>query len=140
MPWWVHSNRGLNGIVTVSGQSIEDTGTGLTMLHINTDGTIDQTEATTRTQIDSATDWIIPNQAANGIYQVKWVALSGDVMNAGNMLGTEDTWLDIDTERTIGLETGVPILEDGAITVSIRKGTGAVLDSATFSFQALDSS
>lgn len=132
------------GIVTLTNyldpNIITDTSTGIGLLEIRTDGTLWKREGGTPTQLNSGTDWIIPNGSANSAFDVKWVNVSGDVANNGNMLGDEDTWHAVSTMRSIGYEDSVTSLREGVVRISIRKGGGAVLDTGDFEFSVIDTS
>lgn len=63
-----------------------------------------------------------------GDYQMKWDALAGDAPNTGD---AENTWIDLSSSSfDIGWSVGASDERAGTVTVSIRKGTGSVLDTA----------
>jgi len=70
-----------------------------------------------------------------GDYQMKWDALSGDAPNMG---AAENTWINLGVEDfDIGWDIGGEGDRTGAATVSIRKGTGSVLDTAVWDGEAV---
>lgn len=79
------------GTITVSGESISDTdsSTARVGVRVNNDGTIDKWEGGIYTQIDSGTDWIVPNAHPGLTYHVRLTVSSGD----GPGTGTTNTWL-----------------------------------------------
>lgn len=79
----------------LSGETIQDSeftsGTADASVRVNTDGTIDKIEGITTTQIDSATDWVIPNSTASTVDH--WVratqnSQTGGGTTSGPALGT----------------------------------------------------
>lgn len=127
------------GVVTLSGETIVDSDQGSALVRFNTDGTVDKVLTGVSEQIDSGTDWIIPNGAAQSLYEFKWDQVSGDPMNSGNM-SVEGTWYALSTNRSVGLSVGVPIADSGVITVSVRYNGGAVIDTANYDITAIDTS
>lgn len=96
-------SEGAGGIVTLSGENIEtseDLGPVAARLWINADGTLDKEESGVRTQIDSGTDWIIPNAAASSLYEVRFTNLAGSIQ-AGSTDLTEDVWQSINADFRI---------------------------------------
>lgn len=129
---------GGRGTVTISGETISDTGGAPARATVifNTDGTVDKRESTTVTQIDSATDWIIPNVYAGSLYEIKYELDSGDALTETNMVVS--TWADMGTTRTMGYATSDPGTESGTITVSIRFNGGPVLDTGQYVLSATE--
>ena len=99
-------------------------------IRINTDGTIDKREGSTYTQIDSGTDWIIPNSAAAANFEFRCTN-SGDTLNAGS--DAVDTWLDLSGGA---LEWFVSTSVDAVslnLTIEVRRGSsGAAVDSGVY--------
>lgn len=115
---------GIGGLVTVSGDTHTDsTGGGW---RVNSDGTIDRftQSATSYAQISASTDWVIPNVAANGTYQVRCTLNSGTIN--GTNAGT-GTWLALSSNQEWNSTL------DFNITLEVRLGTN-VLDSGTYDF------
>ncbi len=85
--------------VTLSGEFITRIVTSptnaLSSVIVNTDGTVDKFSGS-QSQIDSATDWIIPNSSASTEYEVRitnvvWQS-SGDGESFSSAFEVEDTW------------------------------------------------
>jgi len=119
---------------------ITDVDTGIGLLEVRTDGTLWKREGGTPTQLNSSTDWVVPNGSADSNFDVKWVDLSGDGANSGNMSADSDTWLAVSTMKSIGFEDSVTSLREGVITLSIRRNDGAVIDTGNFEFSVIDTS
>ncbi|NIN97027.1 MAG: hypothetical protein GTN93_18175, partial [Anaerolineae bacterium] len=96
-------------VITVSGETINQPNqtNPKVSVRFNTDGTIDKgigtTVSLTYTQIDAATDWIIPNAAASGFYEVKieensasGSASSPQYSNPGGAGKGTGTWFTLD--------------------------------------------
>lgn len=81
-------------------------------------------------------DCIVPGSNANN-YQMKWDALSGD--NPSNVSTPEGVWETLaNGDFSVEWEAaGGGNEEAGAVTVSIREGTGSVLDTATWDGEAI---
>ncbi len=134
----------VQGILTLSGEHVSETGgTGPWKVHIifNSDGTVDRRNQSssgndTTTQVDSATDWIIPNVAAGdgSLFEVRNAtepsqSLDEEAAAFGN-------WVDISTARVWGFTSGVQSDDDsGNLTFEIRRlGGSAAEASAVYSF------
>lgn len=116
------------GKITVSGETgISDTIFGAVSVSLNTDGTIDKVEGVTNTQIDAATDWVIPNiLGSTGRHQAKWSMVSGDTPDTGNM-SSADTWYDLGSvNRTVGYSAGPGASKSGTITIAVGVGGNVV--------------
>jgi hypothetical protein len=129
------------GVVTLSGESgINDSDTSSPFdaragIRIRQDGTIDKYKLNAPgagyTQLDSATDWIIPNTAASTDYQVKLDVTSGTP--AGGLSDSTGTWLAMTSDREwIAQATGNPQNITINWTLRIRKGTGAEIDNGVY--------
>lgn len=124
-------------VVTVTAATSEDTDEGTANVRISTDGNIYVADGASEVQANATTDWVRPTTASSSLYEVKWDFLSGDTPNAGNM-AVEGTWYALSIDRTVGLSVGVPILDTCDLTISIRYDGGSVLDSATFTIRAIN--
>lgn len=83
----------------------------------------------TWTQDDAATDWIIPNSAAPGSYEIRCTQNSGDTLDLGS--DALNTWLALTSTRTWQLTNSINgTTETANLTIEIRLGT-TVLDSCT---------
>ncbi len=103
----------------------------------NPDGTVDKREGGSVTQIDSGTDWIIPNIAASSIYEVRFTGLTGDAFNV--LSAAADNWVDIGTGRAWGYtNTTNGTTASGDATFEIRRGSsGAAIVGATYDLTAI---
>ena len=128
--------------VTVSGESVtHDTDVTATAgIRFNSDGTVDKREGSSYTQVDTSTDWIDPNGAADSTYDVRitsvvWTNGSSFFVEAAS----EDVWIDLGSDREWSVQdtqsSGLG-RKTVSFTVEIRKDEGAVIDSATYSLDA----
>lgn len=126
--------------VTVSGESIShNVDSGLTAragVRVNSDGTIDKLEGVTYTQIDSSTDWRIPNGSGIGYY----VQFTKGVLDPNPTVGTLNSWLQITTNREVYYEeSDFNQSNGGTITIEISATTGGgspILDSGDYPLDA----
>ena len=71
----------------------ENTGDATCGVRVNTDATIDKLEGAVYTQVDTATDWAIPNDTAAATdHWVRFERISGDT---SGFTGTLSTWLKV---------------------------------------------
>lgn len=111
-----------NAVVTVTGGSITP-GLAITGVRFNSTGTVQRNADGSLTQINSGTDWVIPNSMAPGTYSVRATLLSGD-SPSGSALGS---WLALSSSREWDLNSGgvgvlacdlrIEISDDGGSTV-----------------------
>jgi len=94
----------VNKVYNLDGQNISLTdapGPILTGIHINSDGTVDQRSdnnvSDNIVQIDSATDWVIPNSISATTHYVR--ATQNSQTGGGTLSGTLNTWLALSTDR-----------------------------------------
>ena len=136
---------GLSGAkVTLSGESISDIQLDPTnataSIRFNTDGTVDEVLTGGTTQLDTATDWIIPNGAAgDGTgYEVGYTGTPTDAFTAA--AAAEDAWVDLSTARTWRYTTSTPVpwtLQSGNLTFRIRRvGSDIILATGTYNLTA----
>jgi hypothetical protein len=131
-------------VVTVSGElNINDASASRTCragIRVNSDGTIDKYLNSTYTQIDSSTDWIIPNGDADSTYDVRitnvvWAFGSSFDVEAA----AEDAWIDLGFSREWSIEdssSGGAGKKRVTFDVQIRKDAGAALDTGTYQCEA----
>lgn len=106
-------------------------------IRFNSDGTVDKNDDGTYSQVDSATDWIIPNASAPSDYQIRVTATP-----PGNDFTSEPavpgTWVTLDSNREWQVQTSSPssFLDTGYFTVEIRKGSGPVEASGSYRLRA----
>lgn len=130
-------SKGNPGKVAISGESISGSDANPVGIRINTDGTIDSRANGSYTQIDSTTDWIIPNGAANSDYEVRitnvvWTQGSAFTTEAA----TEDTWIDMSAAREWSVtdtNPSSPGIQDVTFDLEIRYGSsGSAMDSGSY--------
>lgn len=128
------------GVVTVSGETISDSqaapGSSQAGVRFNSDGTVDQNVGGIYTQIDSLTDWIIPNSLASGAYEVRATLNSGTTPTGGE---STNTWLSLSSNREWfhtrdGSTEGVGS-DTANLTIEIRFGA-TVRDSGVYDITA----
>jgi len=131
---WVNVSgtwKAVLGRVTVSGETTS--AVAQSGVRFNTDGTVDINEQGIYSQIDSATDWIIPNGVdGKGDYEVRAVQNSGDALDGGS--DALNTWLALSTAREWFGLGGSPEF-DANLTIDIRLA-GLTLGSGTYILQA----
>ena len=129
--------------VTVSGHTILsdqlDPADAYARLKIDNDGRTYESEDTgspSWSQIDSATDWIRPTSEAPADYEVRYTSLTGDALTSGT--AAEDAWHALSGGDFILVQSTTIIPGDRSSTfaIEIRKGSGAVLDSASYTLTA----
>jgi len=128
----------VNALVTVSGETVADN-SGSVLLSISADarvrfrsnGTVENWigEGSGYGQIDAASDWVIPNNAAPGAYEVRATLQSGTLTE-----GTVGTWLALTSDRMwrVARDFSAGIGTNSAqILIEIRKD-GVVLESGVY--------
>lgn len=89
-------STGFQGVVNLDGHTVDSDLQGATAqvgLRFNADGTVENTiaDASTWVQIDSATDWIIPNVGAQrAAYEIRYTNRVGDTFTSEGTV--EDAW------------------------------------------------
>ena len=127
-------------LVTLSGESIFSVSAGgvsVAILHVVADGTLwKQTTNEGSVQLDVATDWIIPNSAADSSYEVRYTNHTGNTAQFTSS-APEDVWIDLSVSRFFQL-FAFPggIFRTATFDVEIRKDGGAVLATASFTLTA----
>lgn len=130
-------------VVSLSGESINDSapamGTAWAELKVRSDGTLDKKEkddgGDVYVQIDSATDWIIPNAShADATYVFRLTVDSGDTPSGSAVSSwiakaDEPAWY-----HTVG---GIEQLKSGSYTLEVSDDAGSTtLASATYTLSA----
>lgn len=110
----------------LDGESITNVLTGVATVWINADGTVDKTDFGGRTQIDSATDWVIPNSVASSDYDVRYTSLTGDPLDVAP--AAENVWVDLSVDREFGNNLG-----NSTFTIEIREPGGETVASGVYS-------
>ena len=129
---------------TVTGATINDDSTSRTCtarLTINADGTIDKLENVTTTQLSSDTDWVTPNEVADGDHDVR---ITNVVWTTGaaftNEAAAEDAWIDLSVARVWDLidtnssPTGNLWVD---FDIEIRDPGGSTVASGSYTMKAL---
>ncbi len=120
--------------VTVSGATISDVNEffAIAGVRFNSDGTVDQ--GSVSSQINAGTDWVRPVSEAPGSYQIRAQLVSGVASNvAGAAL---DTWHALTSSREWTVGAGLNQLVSVTLRISIREGTGAILDTGDYVISA----
>jgi len=132
----IHSNT-VYGVVTLSGETIshivDDPLNAEVGIRFNADGTVDKKVGGTFTQIDTGTDWIIPNSAANAGYDVGYTGKTGSAFTTE--AAAEDTTVNTGANRLWTLQRGT--VGTNTITCTFQIFIDAVLrGSASYTFNA----
>jgi len=107
-------------------------------VRINTDGTVDKYLEPTYTQIDSSTDWIIPNGAASALYEVRItniVDIGGDTLTWETGSAARDTWLAISSNlqwKVLAAGPGGADSHGAQFDMEVRFNGGAVLATGAY--------
>lgn len=120
-------------VLTVDAVSPYDT---FVAFRFNTDGTLDKGTsinggALNFSQIDSATDWIIPNDAASIDYDVRIVSITGTLTS---LAAAENTWIDLGTARTWTLNSTIQENITVTATFEIRDPVGTTKDTGAYTW------
>lgn len=124
------------GTVTVSGETIvgaTSSGTARAGVIFRANGKVAKTVNGTESQIDASTDWIIPNDEATSLYEVRY---TGGTETWTVKAANQDTWTDLSTDREWRVENNVGDITANIVTFEIRFNGGSVLDSATYTCRA----
>ena len=118
--------------LTLTGRTIESNNPqgAIAGVRINANGTVDQNIDNQFFQINADTDWIIPNAAASGPYQVRATVLSGSLSS-----GTVGVWLDLDVDRSFSVFAAPGNTLSATIRIEIGIGE-TVIVSADFTLIA----
>ena len=79
-------------------------------------------------------DWITPPELAPGDYEVRCTA-TGDALLAGS--ASTGVWLALTSSRTWSIRRTAFGISTANLTIEIRKASGIVLDSVSFSISAI---
>jgi len=130
-------------VLTLSGEFVDETsGTGPWKVHIifNPDGTVDRRNQSnsgndTTTQVDGATDWIIPNVSAGdgSGFEIRMNSVPADSLD--EEAAAFGVWVDISSPRVWGFTSSVQSDDDsGNLTFELRRVGGAVEASGVYGF------
>lgn len=125
--------------VTLSGQTIEHNtipgDTAVAAIRFNSDGTVDQGIDGIFSQIDSITDWIIPNVEADSTFDVRCTGVGGSWTSSPIADGS---WINLGTSRTWTVQRiSTEGTNEVTATFEIRKDGGAALDSGFYTVRAV---
>lgn len=131
-------------VITVSGRFIDHSvingNTARAGVRVNVDGTIDKVEGTVFTQIDSSTDWRIPNANGAGYWVQFTKGIFDPAPNYNPDTTTLGTWYELDTvSRRVGWqETADDTTNGGVLTIKISDDSSGspVLDQGNFTCTA----
>lgn len=120
--------------VTVSGSSTISSFNQSAQVRFNSDGTVDAITNSGTTQLSASTDWIIPNDAAPGTYQIRATLTSGSTPDGGTL----DTWLAMTISRVWTLSPpGTSGTRNCTLLIEMRDGTGPVIDSGSYPLESV---
>lgn len=132
---------GIGGVVTVSGEAVNDSDSGGATggIRFNSDGTIDKLEGASYSQIDSGTDWIIPNIAASGDFDVRCTNVSSGTSDDWTTEpAAEDVWINLGSDREWKMAVSAPFgLHDLTCDFEVRYNGGAAEDTGTFTLDLI---
>lgn len=116
-----------NAVITLAGAAGLDVtdvfpGTYTTGIRVNTDGTIDHNNDGSYSQINSGTDWIIPNGAASSAAEIR-VTNNGAALNGSS--DSTGVWLDMSVAREWGVSRSAAGISTFDIDVEMRFNSGA---------------
>jgi hypothetical protein len=121
-----------NETITLSGVAISSTGGGSQTATYTLESDGDIVRFTTPLGSGDIGDWISPKSAAPSNYEVRATLNSGSLTS-----GTTDSWLALTSNRSWSLTRVVVGAADQVdLTIEIRKGSGAVLATATVTLDA----
>lgn len=133
----VPSGGGLGPII-LSGETINDIDSGnrayRAAVVMRLDGTVDKIENATATQLDSGTDWIVPNGDADAADETRYTSLTGDALDGTTSLA-EDIWGTLAADKFFEQRIPGPAIESksSTFTLEARHGSsGAAEDSASY--------
>ena len=124
------------GTVTVSGEVIvgaTSVGTAKAGVIFRAAGKVAKTVNGTETQIDSGTDWIIPNGDANSLYEVRYI---GGTETWTVKAANQNIWADLSVDREWRVDNGAGGITANIVTFEVRFNGGLVEDSATYNCRA----
>jgi len=135
---------GAVGVVTLSGETIThntlDPTVAQAAVVVSTDGKMYKDVSGGNIQIDSATDWIIPNQRANTTYQVRVTSVvwndAGDGASFTTNFAADDVWAAITADAEWQITQSVVGQKDVTFSLELRSGSGATLASTSYTLHA----
>ena len=118
--------------ISLSGVAVSSTGAGTQTATYTLESDGDVMSATTDGGSVDAGDWIDPKANAPSDYEVQATLVAGTLST-----GTTGSWLALSSNRSWTLQrVTVGVATQVTLTIEIRKGSGAVLASATVTLDA----
>ena len=127
--------------VTLSGETISDStsGNSTATVRINNDGTVDEnTTSGGLVQIDTATDWVRPEQFAPGTYEHKATATGAALDGSSDPLNVWAAFTATPNPEWSVRSSGAEGSKQAVVTVEIRFQSGPVLDSGVYTLNSDD--
>jgi len=122
--------------LTLSGETVYSPSNGSTAtagIRVNTDGTIDSLKNATYAQIDSTTDWIVPNSAALSTDEVRVTGVTGTFTSSP---GADGTWFDMSVAREWTVEQATVGTKQTTFTLEVNRAGGATEDTGAYSIES----
>ena len=113
----------------LNGESVSNVLTNVAAIRIGLDGIVEKRDFGGLAQIDSATDWVIPNETADGDHDVRYTNLTGDALTT--FPAAEDTWIDLSADREYGMASGTCTFD-----IEIRDPLGTTVASDSYTLLA----
>jgi hypothetical protein len=120
--------------IQLSGVAVSSTGSGTQTATYTLESDGDVVTATTDGGSVDAGDWIDPKASAPSDYEVQATLNAGTLTVGSSATGS---WLALTSDRSWSVrQTVIGVADTGDLTIEIRKGSGAVLASATVTLDA----
>jgi hypothetical protein len=131
------ASAGQGVIYTLSGETVSPTGSPdqTAGIRFNSDGTVDKNENGTYSQIDSVTDWAIPNNGATGSERVRYTSHVGDAYTSE--AAAENVYVAISGNPQWFLTDSTMAGPSNTATFQIDDGAGNVLASASYTLSPI---
>jgi len=136
----LNGGTGVPGVVTLSSETVSDTQVAPTdsfcSIRFTSGGIVEKssTDSPTWTQVDSGTDWVIPNGVASSLFEIRCASIttpSSDPFTT--QPAAVGTWIDLGTTRTwTNTETGSNNVLFTEGTFQIRYNGGPVLSQGVY--------
>ena len=120
--------------IQLSGVAVSSTGSGSQTATYTLESDGDVVTATTPLGSSDISDWIDPKASAPSDYEVQATLNAGTLTVGSSATGS---WLALTSDRSWSVrQTVIGVADTGDLTIEIRKGSGAVLASATVTLDA----
>ena len=127
--------------VTLSGETITDStsGNSTATVRVNNDGTVDKnTTSGGLVQIDTATDWVRPEEFAPGTFEHKATATGAALDPSSDPLNVWASFTATRNPEWSVRSSGGQGSKQAVVTVEIRFQSGSVLDSGVYTLNSDD--